>query len=139
MGESVRKVNHYSMLVPDKPGAAFNLIATFVSAGINLLACSGSQKGHRAQIDLVPDDTRKFVAAAKRAGIGFAATRTGWLLEGKNDRPGVLAGKLKILADQQINVTGVDALSIGDHWGAILWVGDDDVARAGRHLRASTR
>jgi hypothetical protein len=139
MGESVRKVNHYSMLVPDKPGAAFSLIATFVSAGINLLACSGSQKGRKAQIDLVPDDTRKFVVAARRAGIDFVAHRTGWLLEGQNDRPGVLAGKLKILADQRINVTGVDALSIGDHWGAILWVGDDDIARAGRHLRASIK
>lgn len=139
MGESVRKVSHYSMVVPDKPGAAFNLIATFVSAGINLLACSGSQKGRRAQIDLVPDDTRKFVAAARRAGIEFGNHRTGWLLEGEGDRPGVLAGKLEVLADQNINVTGVDALSIGDHWGCILWVGDADVVRAGRLLRASIK
>lgn len=139
MDERVRKVNHYSMLVPDKPGAAFNLIATFVSAGINLLACSGSQKGKKAQIDLVPDDTRRFLGAARKAGIDFVSKRTGWLLEGVNDRPGVLASKLKILADQHINVTGVDALSIGDHWGAILWVGDTDVVRAGRHLRASTK
>ncbi len=137
MAESVRKVNHYSMLVPDKPGAAFNLIATFVAAGINLLACSGTQKGRKAQIDLVPDDTRKFVAAAKKGGIDFVAQRTGWLLEGQNDRPGVLASKLKVLADQRINVTGVDALSIGDHWGAILWVEEGDVVRAGRFLRAS--
>lgn len=139
MGESVRKVNHYSMRVPDKPGAAFSLIATFVSAGINLLACSGSQKGRKAQIDLVPDDTRKFVAAARRAGITFDNHRTGWLLEGEGDRPGVLAGKLKVLADQNINVTGVDALSIGDHWGAILWVDESDVVRAGRYLRASIK
>jgi len=139
MGESVRKVNHYSMTVPDKPGAAFNLLATLVSAGINLLACSGSPKGRRAQIDVVPDDTRKFVTAAKKARLAFVENRSGFLLQGEGDRPGVLAGKLKVLADQGINVTGVDALSIGDTWGAILWVDSKDVSRAGKHLRASLK
>ncbi|HUL67865.1 MAG TPA: hypothetical protein VLW55_24950 [Burkholderiaceae bacterium] len=139
MGESVRKVNHYSMTVPDKPGAAFNLLATLVSAGINLLACSGAPKGRRAQIDVVPDDTRKFVAAAKKARLAFVENRSGFLLQGEGDRPGVLAGKLKVLADQGINVTGVDALSIGDTWGAILWVAPKDVSRAGKHLRASLK
>ena len=139
MRESVRKVNHYSMLVPDKPGAAFNLLATLVSAGINLLACSGAPKGRKAQIDVVPDDTRKFVVAAKKAGLAFVENRSGFLLQGEGDRPGVLASKLKVLADQGINVTGVDALSIGDTWGAILWVGAADVQRAGKHLRASLK
>ena len=139
MRESVRKVNHYSTLVPDKPGAAFNVLATLVSAGINLLACSGAPKGRRAQIDVVPDDTRKFVVAAKKAGLAFVENRSGFLLQGEGDRPGVLASKLKVLADQGINVTGVDALSIGDTWGAILWVGAADVQRAGKHLRASLK
>lgn len=137
MAESLRKVNHYSMLVPDKPGAAFNVLAALVSAGINLLGCSGSPKGRKAQIDVVPDDTRKFVAAAKKAGLSFVENRSGFLLQGDGDRPGVLANKLKILAEKGINVTGVDALSIGDRWGSILWVGPTDVERAGKLLRAS--
>jgi hypothetical protein len=139
MRETVRKVNHYSMLVPDKPGAAFKVLATLVSAGINLLGCSGAPKGKRAQIDVVPDDTRKFVTAAKKARLSFVENRSGFLLQGEDDRPGVLAGKLKVLADKGINVTGVDALSIGDRWGAILWVGAKDVSRAGRLLRASAK
>ena len=137
MAESLRKVNHYSMLVPDKPGAAFNVLAALVSAGINLLGCSGSPKGRKAQIDVVPDDTRKFVAAAKKAGLSFVKNRSSFLLQGDGDRPGVLANKLKILAEKGINVTGVDALSIGDRWGSILWVGPTDVERAGKLLRAS--
>lgn len=139
MGESVRKVNHYSMLVPDKPGAAFKVLATLVSAGINLLGCSGAPKGRRAQIDVVPDNARKFVAAANKAGLPFTQNRTGYLLQGDGDRPGVLASKLKVLAEEGINITGVDALSIGDTWGAILWVGDEDIGRAGRCLRASMK
>src|SRR5262249_50642366 len=139
MGESVRKVNHYSMLVPDKPGAAFNVLAALVSAGINLLGCSGSPKGRKAQIDVVPDDARKFVAAAKKSKLTFPENRSGFLLRGEDDRPGVLASKLKVLADKGINVTGVDALSIGERWGAILWVGAKDVERAGKLLRASIK
>jgi hypothetical protein len=139
MRETVRKVSHYSMLVPDRPGAAFSVLATLVSAGINLLGCSGSPKGRRAQIDVVPDNTRKFVTAAKKAGLSFVENRSGYLLMGEDDRPGVLASKLKVLADERINVTGVDALSIGERWGAILWVGAEDVNRAGKHLRASLK
>ena len=139
MGESVRKVNHYSMTVPDRPGEAFKVLATLVSAGINLLACSGAPKGKRSQIDVVPDDTRKFVNACKKARLNFVENRSGFLLEGQGDRPGVLASKLKILADAGINVMGVDALSIGDNWGAILWVDQKDFARAGRELRASLK
>lgn len=139
MGERVRKVNHYSMLVPDKPGAAFKVLATLVSAGINLLGCSGAPKGKRAQIDVVPDNARKFVAAANKANLPFTQNRSGYLLQGDDDRPGVLASKLKVLAEAGINITGVDALSIGDQWGAILWVGDADIDRAGRCLRASMK
>jgi len=100
MGESVRKVNHYSTLVPDKPGAAFKVLATLVSAGINLLACSGSPKGRRAQIDVVPDDTRKVRRSGKKGGP-FFRRKPQWLPAARRgDRPGVLASKLKVLADQ---------------------------------------
>ena len=130
MGESVRKVNHYSMLVPDKPGAAFNVLATLVSAGINLLGCSGSPKGKKAQIDVVPDDTRKFVAAAKKAQLTFVENRSGYLLMGEGDRPGVLASKLKILADQKINVTRNRVV----HGGTAATIGNVD-ERDARLLR----
>lgn len=139
MPDTVRKVNHYSMLIPDKPGAAFNVLATLVSAGINLLGCSGAPHGQRAQIDVVPDDTRKFLGAAKRAKLAFKQNRTGYLIQGE-DRPGVLADNMKALADARINVTAVDAVSAGGkRFGAIFWVEGKDIARAGRVLRAKVK
>jgi len=139
MRDTVRKVNHYSMLIPDKPGAAFKVLATLVSAGINLLGCTGSPRGQRAQIDVVPDDTRKFLGAAKRAGLSFSAKRSGFLIQGE-DRPGALADNLKLLADRKINVTAVDAVSAGGaRFGAIFWVDGRDVGRAGRVLRAKVK
>lgn len=139
MGDTVRKVHHYATLVPNKPGQAFKVLATLVSAGINLLACTGTPRGRRAQIDVVPDDTRKFNAAVKKAGLKFAPKKSGFLIQGE-DRPGALAENLKLLADKGINVAAVDGLSAGQgRWGAILWVDPKDVNRAARVLRAKTK
>jgi hypothetical protein len=136
MPDTVRKVNYYSTLVPDAPGQTFKVLAALVSGGVNLLACSGTARGRHAQIDVVPEDTRKFAAVAKKAGIEFSAKKAGFLIQG-DDRPGALADNLAVLAGAGINIVAVDGLSAGSgRWGAIIWVGDDDVRRAGRVLRA---
>ena len=139
MRDTVRKVYYFSLSVPDKPGETFKVLATLVSAGVNLLACTGFPRGRRAQIDVVPDDTRKFAAAAKKAGFAFMPKKAGFLIQGE-DRRGALADNLKLLADKKINVVAVDGLSAGSgRWGAILWVDPKDVNRAGRVLRAAAK
>jgi hypothetical protein len=139
MVDTVRKVEHFSTLVPNRPGQAFKVLSTLVSAGVDLLACSGTQRGRRAQIEVVPDDSTKLRRAARKAGLEFEARRTGYLIRGK-DRPGALASHLAKLATVQVNVTGIDALTAGrGRWGAIIWVDPDDVAKATRVLHARVR
>ena len=139
MADTVRKVSYFATRVPDKPGEAFRVLSTLVSAGINLLAVSGFPRGRGAQIDVVPDDTSKFRAAVKKAGLAFKPKTTGFLIQGP-DRPGALADNLRKLAEKGINVTTVDAVTAGKgRWGAIVWVEPDDVARAGRLLGAKAK
>ena len=139
MTDSVRKVHYFSTAVPNKPGETFRVLAALVSGGINLLACAGTTRGRSAQIDVVPDDTRRFAAAAKRAGLAFSEKKSGFLIQG-DDRPGALADNLKVLAGAGINVTAVDGLSAGGgRWGAIVWVADKDVRRTGSLLRAKAK
>jgi len=139
MGDAVRKVDYFSLSVPNTPGQTFKVLATLVSAGINLLACSGFPRGRRAQIDVVPDDTRKFHVAVRKAKLAFNPKKTGFLIQG-DDRPGALADHLRRLAEKGVNVTAVDGLSAGKgRWGAILWVKPKDIARAGRLLRAKAK
>jgi prephenate dehydratase len=139
MADSVRKVNYYTTSVPDRPGQAFRVLQTFVCAGIDLLACVGTTRGRRAYIDVVPGDTRRFAAAARKAGLVFSRKRAGFMIQGA-DRTGALAEHLQRLAERQINVTAIDGLSAGaGRWGAIVWVDEADVARAGRVLRATLR
>jgi len=139
MADTVRKVDYFSLSVSNTPGQTFKVLATLVSAGINLLACTGFPRGRRAQIDVVPDDTRKFNVAARKAKLRFNPKKTGFLIQG-DDRPGALADHLRQLAEKGINVTAVDGLSAGKgRWGAILWVKPKDIARAGRVLRAKAK
>ncbi len=82
MSDTVRKVNYFSTSVANKPGQTFGVLAALVSGGVNLLACSGSTSGKKARIDVVPDDTRKFAAVAKKAGITFSPKKAGFLIQG---------------------------------------------------------
>lgn len=138
MVDTVRKVEHFSTLVPNRPGQAFKVLSTLVSAGIDLLACTGTPRGRRAQIEVVPEDSRKLRAAARKAGLEFEARRTGYFIRG-TDRPGALASHLAKLAAREIDVTGIDALTAGKgRWAAIIWVAPRDVASATKALRAKT-
>ena len=130
MADHARKVNYYSTQVPDRPGAAFKVLAALVSSGVNLLACSGSQRDGLAWIDVVPDDDATFSDAVREAGLGFTSQKSGFLIQG-DDRPGALADNLKTFADAHINVTAIDAMVAGaGRWAAILWVDAADVPRA---------
>jgi hypothetical protein len=134
MADRVRKVEYFSLQISDKPGEAFKVLSTLVSAGINLLACKGTQRGRRARIDAVPDDARMFKAAAKKAGLAFQPEKSGFLIQG-DDRPGALAENLKKLADGGINVSGIDGVSAGEgRFGAIFWVEAADVSKAAKLL-----
>jgi hypothetical protein len=116
MSDAVRKVYYFSLSVPDKPGETFKVLAALVSAGVNLLACTGFPRGRRAQIDVVPDDTRKFSAAAKKAGFAFMPKKAGFLIQGE-DRPGALASPTRRSTSSQstgsLRVTAAGARSCG--------------------------
>lgn len=136
MPDAVRKVEYFSILVPNKPAKAFGVLSTLVSSGIDLLACVGIPRGNKAQIDVVPDDTARFKRAVKKAGLTFTPEKSGFLIQGR-DRPGALTQHLKTLGDSDINVTGIDSMSAGDgRWGAIIWVEDEAVRQASRLLGA---
>lgn len=139
MADTVRKVEYFSINVPNTPAKAFGVLSTLVSAGVDLLACIGVSTGRRARIDIVPADTRRFKAAVKKAGLTFTPEKTGFMIQGR-DRPGALSQHLRKLGDKEINVIGIDALSAGEgRWGAIIWVEEEAVRKAARVLSARSR
>jgi hypothetical protein len=136
MGDTLRKVDYFYVMVPDTPGQGAKIMAGLADAGVNLLAFSGFPSARRAQLDLVPEDSAKLKRAAKKLGLTLSAKKTGFLHQGK-DRVGAMTGILDQLAGAKINVVAVDAISSGDgRFGAIFWVKPAAVAKAAKLLGA---
>jgi hypothetical protein len=134
MAETIRRVDYYYILTPDKPGEGARALATLKEAGINLLAFTGFPKGRGSQLDFVPADPGAFVQAAKKARWKLSPRKTAFLIEG-DDRVGALADIAARLAAAKVNVTATDAICAGaGRFGAIIWVKSRDLKRAAQAL-----
>jgi len=136
MAEEIRKVAYFAMDVPDKPGEGARVLGLLADAGVNLLAFSGFPRGRKAQLDFVPEDAKAFTAAARKLKLKIRPKKFAFLVQGQ-DRKGAAAELVKTLAEKQINVTAMDAVSSGEgRYGAILWVKPGDVNKAAKTLGA---
>jgi hypothetical protein len=134
MQDTIRSVDYFYVMAPDKPGAACSVLDQLKAAGVNLLAFSGFPKGRKAQLDFVPADSNAFLAAAKRAKLKLSKAKSGFVIQG-DDRVGAICENLAKLAAAKINVTAVDAVSAGmNRFGAILWVKPRDHKKAAKAL-----
>jgi hypothetical protein len=134
MPDTVRLVEYFYVMAPQKPGVGAALLAELQQAGVNLLAFSGFPSGRGAQVDFVPEDPAAFRAAARKAKWKVTGPTRALLVTG-DDRPGVVAEIMRRLAEGRINVTAIDAVCAGaGRYGAILWVAPRDVTRAARAL-----
>jgi hypothetical protein len=137
MADTVRLVDYFYVMAPQKPGVGAALLAELRQAGVNLLAFTGFPSGRGAQVDFVPQDAAAFRAVARKAKWKVTGPKRALLLEG-DDRPGAIAEVMQKLADAKLNVTAIDALCAGaGRYGAIVWVAPRDVTKAARTLGAS--
>lgn len=136
MADTIQRVQYFYAEVPDKPGEGSKILQLLKEEGVNLLAFSGFPKGRRAQIDFIPADAALFKAAAKKAKLKLVGPKTAFLIQG-DDRVGAMADIVAKLAEANINVTAVDAVSAGaGRYGAIFWVKPRDVKKAAQLLDA---
>ena len=136
MSDTVRKVDYYYVVVPDKPGECAKVLSALAAEGINLLAFSGFPSARKGQLDLVPEDPNAFKLAAKKLKLKLSARKSGFLVQG-DDRVGALNETLNKLAGAKINITAMDAISSGGgRYGAIFWVKPLAVSRAAKLLGA---
>jgi hypothetical protein len=137
MPDTVRLVEYFYVMAPQKPGVGAALLAELQQAGVNLLAFSGFPSGRGAQVDFIPEDPAAFRVAARKAKWKVTGPKRALLITG-DDRAGVVAEIMRRLAEAKINVTAIDAVCAGaSRYGAILWVAPRDVTRAARALGAA--
>ncbi len=137
MSDTVRKVDYFYVVVPDKPGECAQVLSALAAEGINLLAFSGFPSARKGQLDLVPEDSAAFKLAAKKLKLKLSPRKSGFLLQGE-DRVGAMNETLEKLAGAKINITAMDAVSGGGgRYGAIFWVKPESVSRAAKLLGAT--
>lgn len=138
MAEQIRKLDYYYISVPNKPGEAARILGALLDGGVNLLGFSGFPEGARkAQLDFLPEDSKLFVQAARRAGLKVSKKKTGFLVQG-DDQPGAVAAVFARLAAANINVTSMQAISAGSgRFGGMLWVKPENVRKASKVLGAA--
>jgi hypothetical protein len=136
MPDTIRVVDYFYLMVPDKPGEGARVLNVLRDAGVNLLAFSGFPEGRRTQLDFFPADSAAFKQAAKQAKWKIVGPKRGFLLQG-DDRVGAVAELLQRLGTAKINVTAIDAVSVDGRYGAIFWVTPKDVKKAAALLGAA--
>ena len=122
MTEEIRRVEHYSVSIPNKVGEGARVLGALRDAGVNFIAVWGYPRGvGRAQLEFIPENSSAFVAAAKQAKLKL---RKGMALYiHGDDRPGAVADILKKLADAHISLGALQAVCVGTGtYGAVIFL-----------------
>jgi len=136
MANTVRKVDYYYVMLPNRAGQGAKVMSGLAAEGVNLLAFSGFPSGGKAQLDLVPENGAKLRKAARKLGLKLSVRKSGFLCQG-DDRVGAMTTILDKLAAAKISVTAADAVTGGKgRFGAIFWVKPKAVAKAAKTLGA---
>lgn len=138
MAEEIRQVDHFSVSIPDKVGEGARVLGALRDAGVNLIAFWGYPAGkRRAQLEFIPEDGAKFVAAAKQNKLKVRKS-VAFYVHGA-DRPGAVADTLKKLADSRISLGAMQAVCGGaGTYGAVISLSPAAARKAATVLGAGT-
>jgi len=138
MADVIQRIEYYYTVVLNRTGAGIKVFDAFKKANVNLVAFNGFPSSvRRAQLDFVPSDRDKFLAAAQSARIKIVGPRVAFLIQGQ-DHVGVVADVVSKLGRAKINITAIQAVSSGaGRYGAILWVKPRQINKAAQVLGIS--
>ena len=138
MADSIRMVDYYYAMVPDKPGAGAQVLRILRDSRVNLLAFSAFPNRRKSQATFVPADPAVYIAAAKAAKLKLTGPKKTFLIDG-DDRVGALSEVLAKLGAAKVNVTAVAAVCSGmGRFGTLLWVKPKDLKKAAAALGVVT-
>jgi hypothetical protein len=137
MATRTKKVNYCYLKVPNRAGHGAKVLAALSDAGVNLLMYSGfPMGGGKAQLDFVTDDPGALRRVARREGWRLSKNKKAFLIQG-DDTPGAVHRIVDRLAKAGINITAAQAIAAGrKRFGMILWVNQNNYAKAARALNA---
>jgi len=131
MAATVRPVAYFYLVVEDRPGEAYRLLAGIASGGVNLLAFNAIPLGMaKTQLVLFPDDVEQLARVAEDQGLALSGPQHAILIQG-DDRLGALVDIHRQLFEAGINVGCSSGLTDGrGGFGYLLYMRHDDFDRA---------
>lgn len=135
MSAKISTVDYYYMTVPDKPGAACNVLFQLAAADVNLLAFSAVPIGpENTQLVLFPQNIESLARGAEKAGFVLSGPNRAFLIQG-DDKLGALVSIHERLSDAGINVYASTGVSDGrGGFGYVMYVKSDRFDEAARVL-----
>jgi hypothetical protein len=129
----IKKVFHQRVVAEGGTAPASRIVKTLTEAGVPLLAISAGPSG----VELFTDDQGAIQRVADTLGWTLSAAEPAFLIQSQV-RTGVMGSILGSLAEAQIPVTALEAISAGEgRFGALLRVEQGDVDRAAEVLHVS--
>src|SRR5262249_61871754 len=80
---SVKRVEYFKMMVPNRAGQGARALDVLHKAGINLIAFSGFPQGGGAQMDFIPEKPAAFRKIAKKAKWKIGRSKRAFLIRGE--------------------------------------------------------
>ena len=135
MSFTIRRVEYFYTTVQDQPGEAYKLLSHLADAGINLLALAAVPVGPmRAHFTLFPEDHRRFMDAAGKAGLAIDGPHGALLVQGSD----ALAGLTEVhekLYRAGVNVYASTGVADGrGSYGYVVYVRPEEYDRAAQAL-----
>jgi hypothetical protein len=131
---TAKRVAYFKAKVEDKPGALLALAKDLKAKNLGLIALKGVGQAGQGEILVIaksPDKLRdawKASGALKEEGVAFFLSGT--------DKTGALVASLDAIANAGVNIVATEAVAVGGHFGAILWVAPDDLDKTAQALGA---
>jgi hypothetical protein len=131
MAATVRPVAYFYLVVEDRPGEAYRLLAGIASGGVNLLAFNAIPLGMaKTQLVLFPDDVEQLARVAEDQGLALSGPQHAIFIQG-DDQLGALVDIHRRLFEAGINVGCSSGLTDGrGGFGYLLYMRHDDFDRA---------
>ena len=136
MRPSLRRVDSYSMEVPNRPGEAYRILQALDESGVDLIFFTAYPVGEgKAVVDLVIDDPLRFHRAIEARHLPPVRPTPAFMISGP-ERLGGASEILRRLADAHINVHAASGTAQGDAYGMVLWIPPDEFDAAAEALGA---
>ena len=136
MRPSLRRVDSYSMEVPNRPGEAYRILQALDESGVQLVFFTAYPVGEgKALVDLVVEDPAKLRAAVEARHLPPVQHTPAFMISGP-ERLGGASEVLRRLADARINVHAASGTAQGGAYGMVLWIPPADFDAAAKALGA---